>query len=66
VGARSAFRGHLVRAALACLVVGRVAIIADEKWADEIVRITDIYKGANVRQFAPEKRALAFDWARRD
>jgi SpoIIAA-like len=47
-------------------LVGRVAIIADEKWADEVVRITDIYKGANVRQFAPEKRALAFDWARRD
>ena len=47
-------------------LVGRVAVIADEKWAHEVVRITDIYKSAEVRQFAPEKRELAFAWVRQD
>jgi hypothetical protein len=45
-------------------LVGRVAIIADEKWADEVVRITDIYKGANVRRFALDERPVAFAWVR--
>jgi hypothetical protein len=34
--------------------------------ADEVLRITDIYKAADVRQFAPDKRALAFAWVRQD
>jgi hypothetical protein len=45
-------------------VVGRVAIIADEKWAAEALRITDIYKAATVRQFAPNERAAVFVWIR--
>jgi SpoIIAA-like len=44
--------------------VGRVAVIADEKWADEVLRVTDIHRAADVRQFAPEKRATAFAWVR--
>jgi stage II sporulation SpoAA-like protein len=45
-------------------LVGRVAIIADEKWADEVLRITDIFRAATVRQFAPGERAAAFAWIR--
>src|SRR5512144_895898 len=45
-------------------MVGRVAIIADEKWADEVLRITDIFKAATVRRFAPSERAAAFAWLR--
>jgi hypothetical protein len=45
-------------------LVGRVAIVADEKWADEVLRITDIFKAAAVRQFAPSERAAAFAWIR--
>jgi hypothetical protein len=45
-------------------LVGRVAIIADEKWADEALRITDIFKAATVRQFAPNERAAVFAWIR--
>ena len=66
MGARRALRGHLVRDALPSPGGARVAIIADAKWADEVMRVTDIYKAANVRQFAPDKRAMAFDWVRQD
>ena len=45
-------------------LVGRVAVIADEKWADEALRITDIFKAATVRQFAPNERAAVFAWIR--
>jgi hypothetical protein len=41
-------------------LVGRVAIIADEKWANEIVRITDIYRAANVRRLVPSGKWLEF------
>ena len=47
-------------------LVGRVAVIADEKWADEALRITDIFKAATVRQFAPNERAAVFAWIDRD
>ncbi len=47
-------------------MVGRVAIIADENWADEVLRITDIFKAATVRRFAPSERATAFAWIRQD
>jgi hypothetical protein len=43
-------------------LVGRVAIIADEKWADEVLRVTDIYRAAEVRRFSPVDRAAAFAW----
>ena len=45
-------------------MVGRVAVIADDQWADEVLRITDIFKAATVRQFAPSERATAFAWIR--
>jgi stage II sporulation SpoAA-like protein len=45
-------------------MVGRVAVIADEKWADEVLRITDIFKAATVRRFAPSERTAAFAWIR--
>ena len=45
-------------------LVSRVAIITDEKWAGEALRITDIYKAAEIRQFAPNERAAAFAWIR--
>ena len=45
-------------------MVGRVAIIADEKWADDVLRITDIFKAATVRRFAPSERGAAFAWIR--
>ena len=45
-------------------LVGRVAVIADEEWADEALRITDIFKAATVRQFAPNERAAVFAWIR--
>src|SRR5512132_3202103 len=47
-------------------MVGRVAVIADEKWADEVLRITDIFKAATVRRFAPSERGAAFAWIRQD
>lgn len=45
-------------------MVSRVAIIADEKWADEVLRITDIFKGSDVRHFLPAERQAAFSWIR--
>src|SRR5512132_944756 len=47
-------------------MVGRVSIFADEKWADEVLRITDIFKAATVRRFAPSERGAAFAWIRQD
>lgn len=47
-------------------LVGRVAIIAKEKWADEILRVTDIYRAAEVRRFSPADRAAAFAWIGHD
>lgn len=46
-------------------LVGRVAIVAHERWDDEVMRITDIFKAAAVRRFAPGDRAAALDWIRR-
>ncbi len=47
-------------------MVSRVALIADEKWADEVLRITDIFKGAEVRQFSPAERQAAIGWIREE
>jgi hypothetical protein len=43
-------------------LVGRVAILADEKWADETLRITDIFNAASVKRFPPSERQAAFGW----
>ena len=40
------------------------AIIAEEKWADEVLRITDIFRAATVRRFPPSQRQEALDWLR--
>lgn len=45
-------------------LVGRIAILAEEKWADEVLRITDVYRAAAVRRFAPSERQAALDWLR--
>jgi hypothetical protein len=42
--------------------VRRVAVIADPKWDDEIIRITDIYRAADVQRFSPEDREAALAW----
>ena len=34
-------------------LIGRVAIIAEDKWADEAMRITDIFQAVPVRRFLP-------------
>jgi hypothetical protein len=46
--------------------IGRVAIIADKKWAGEVSRVIDIHRAADVRQFAPDNRAKAYAWVRQD
>jgi hypothetical protein len=42
--------------------VRRVAIIADPKWEDEILRIADIYRAADVQRFSPGQREAALAW----
>ena len=44
--------------------IGRVAIIAGDRWADEVLRISDIFKAATVRQFTPQERVAAMAWLR--
>ena len=44
--------------------IGRVAILADDRWADETLRITDIFNAAIVRRFPPADRQAALDWLR--
>lgn len=44
--------------------IRRVALIADDRWADETLRIADIYKAACVRRFAPADRDHALAWAK--
>ncbi|MBL8666493.1 MAG: STAS/SEC14 domain-containing protein [Rhodospirillales bacterium] len=43
-------------------LVGRIAILADDKWSDEVLRITDVYRAATVRRFPPSDRRAAIDW----
>ena len=43
-------------------LIARVAILADDKWADETLRITDIFKAAIVQRFPPAERPAALDW----
>jgi hypothetical protein len=42
--------------------IRRVAVIADPKWDDEILRIADIYRAADVQRFSPDKREAALSW----
>ena len=42
--------------------IRRIAVIADAKWDDEILRIADIYRAADVHRFSPEKREAALSW----
>jgi hypothetical protein len=44
--------------------IRRVALIADDRWADETLRIADIYKAADVQRFAPADRDHALAWAK--
>lgn len=45
-------------------LVGRVAILAAEKWDDEVLRVTDVFKTATVRRFPPSERTAALEWVR--
>lgn len=40
----------------------KVAVIADERWADERSRLVDLAKGAQVRFFSPTDREKALAW----
>jgi hypothetical protein len=42
--------------------IHRVAIVADARWEDEALRITDIFKAAQVRRYAPAERDDALRW----
>jgi hypothetical protein len=43
-------------------VIHKVAIVADEKWRDEVPRIADMGKQAEVRFFSVENRDKAWRW----
>lgn len=42
--------------------IRRVAVVADAKWDEEILRIADIYRAAEVQRFSPQKREAALAW----
>jgi|APTNR8051073442_1049403.scaffolds.fasta_scaffold06618_2 hypothetical protein len=45
-------------------LVGRVAVVADDQWADETLRIADIFQAATVQRFSASARDQAFKWIR--
>jgi hypothetical protein len=45
-------------------LLGRVAILADDRWADETLRVADILNAATVRRFLPSERQAALEWIR--
>lgn len=47
-------------------VVTRAAIVADDKWRDEVPRLADANKRAKLRMFAPDQRDAALAWLRGD
>ena len=47
-------------------VVTRAAIVADDKWRDEVPRLADAAKKAKIRMFAPDQRDAALAWLRGD
>ncbi len=42
--------------------VDRLAVIADDRWRDEIERLVDIYKNAQVNFYFPIQREHAVKW----
>jgi hypothetical protein len=42
--------------------VRRLAILAEDRWDDEKLRIADIYRAADVSRFPPHQRAEALTW----
>lgn len=42
--------------------VDRLAVIASDRWRDEIERLVDIYKGAQVNYYSPIQREHAVKW----
>lgn len=42
--------------------VARLAILADDQWEDEKLRIADIYRAADVSRFPTHQRAQAIAW----
>lgn len=47
-------------------VVTRAAIVAHDKWRDELPRLADANKRATIRMFAPDQRDAALAWLRGD
>ena len=43
-------------------VIDRLAVIGDERWHDEIERLADIYKSAQIRYYSPMHREHALRW----
>jgi hypothetical protein len=43
-------------------MIDRLAVIADDKWRDEIERLVDIYKNAQVNFYFPVQREHAVKW----
>jgi len=42
--------------------VGRLAIIAEDRWRDETERLVDIYKNARINFYLPAQRDHAMKW----
>jgi len=45
-------------------MVQRIAVVGTDQWKDEYVRLTDVYKGAQVRFFRPSEMDTAKAWLR--
>lgn len=45
-------------------LIGRVAIVGDERWRDEVPRVEDACKRARVRFFPAAQREAALAWLR--
>ena len=43
-------------------VVRRIALVADDRWADEEQRLADVATRAEVKMFKPAERAQALAW----
>lgn len=42
--------------------IAKVAIIGEDRWADDTLRITDVFRSAEVRRFPPAERDRAMHW----
>lgn len=45
-------------------MVQQIAVVGTDQWKDEHVRLTDVYKGAQVRFFRPSEVDAAKAWLR--